>query len=183
MNLYWKTVTHSAFLPLLLILSPFEYRAQAQSSAANICKPHIAEETVVAMPKQRLAAGNIAEPWGIVGPTGFDWSDTQLGIVKSRDGEHYLFFGSDGSCHANCNTLEERDGSITRSVGSLNDPLGSDPPQESTLPQSAQFRNNSVTYVGGGPLLRVPAGHPGTGNLLMVYGAARWTDLKAQNGN
>lgn len=137
----------------------------------------------MASPEQREAAEKITLPAGIVGPSGFDWSDTQLGIVKSRDGLNYLFFGSDGSCHANCNTLEERDGSITHTVGSLDDPLGTEPPFEFIMPQDDQFAENMIVYVGGGLVSRVPPGHPGAGNLLMVYGAARWTDLQTRTGN
>jgi hypothetical protein len=162
---------------------PLTAQVQPTPTVTNICNPVILQEKIVATPRQRLAAGNEALPPGIVGPSGFDWSDTQLGIVKGTDGVHYLFFGSDGSCHANCNSLQERDGSITRTVGFLDDPLGSEVPQEDILPQSKQFAANSIVYAGGGLVSRVPPGHPGAGNLLMVYGAARWTDLVHRTGN
>jgi len=172
----------AAFLSAVLAVLSLATEIEAQTPA-NLCHPVITGEKIVATPGQRLAAGEQAQPPGIVGPSGFDWSDTQLGIVRSRDGANYLFFGSDGSCHANCGKFDERDGSITRTVGSFDDPLGADPPIETILPQSIQFQNNAIVYAGGGLVTRVPSGHPGAGNLLMVYGAARWTDLLGQNGN
>jgi hypothetical protein len=104
-------------------------------------------------------------------------------VIKSSDGVHYLFFGSDGSCHANCGRTKkpiERDGSITRTAGFLDNPLGNEPPIETVLPQSPQLEANRVVYVGGGPVSRVP---PGAGNLLLVYSSARWTNLVARDGN
>ena len=172
----------AAFLSAVLAVLSLATEIEAQTPA-NLCHTVITGEKIVATPGQRLAAGEQAQPPGIVGPSGFDWSDTQLGIVRSRDGANYLFFGSDGSCHANCGKFDERDGSITRTVGSFDDPLGADPPIETILPQSIQFQNNAIVYAGGGLVTRVPSGHPGAGNLLMVYGAARWTDLLGQNGN
>lgn len=167
----------------LLTIGRLHAQAIKPGPVTNLCKPVIFGRDIVATRQHRLAAGNVARPSGIVGPTGFDWSDTQLGVVKSSDGTHYLFFGTDGSCHANCNTRTERDGSITRTIGFLDDPLGTKPPLEAILPQRTQFKQNNVTYVGGGPVSRVPPGHSGAGNLLMVYSAARWTNLKQQSGN
>ena len=142
-------------------------RLQAQTRTAdavtNACNPQILQEDIVANPRQRLAAGKNALPPGVVGPTGFAWSDTQLGMLQSRDGVHYLSFGSDGSSHGNCGTPRERVGSITRTVGFPDSPLGNHAPFEAILPQSIPFQQNSVTYVGGGPLIRVPPGHPGAG--------------------
>jgi len=178
--------TQAAAAVVALGLAPLgRLHAQAElaPSSTNLCNPVILDVSIVASWQQRLAAGKQAQPPGIVGPSGFDWSDTQLGVVKSRDGVHYLFFGSDGSCHGHCGTSQERDGSITRTAGSLDNPLGSGPPLETILPQGCQFGENSVIYVGGGPVRRVPLGHPGAGNLLMVYTAARWTDPVSQTGN
>ena len=161
-------------------------QAHAQPSGAsgitNSCHARVLANQVVATRQQRHDAGAKALPPGIVGPTGFDWADTQLGVVRSSDGRGYLFFGSDGSCHGNCGQENERDGSITRTQGNLDAALGSAPPFESILPQSREFKDNSVTYVGGGQVTRVPAGHPGAGGLLLVYGAARWTNLRKQDG-
>jgi len=181
--LYRCTIAAS-FASTLFFASVSNLVAQTEATepTASLCAPHVLDEKVVATWQQRLAAGNIARPAGIVGPTGFDWPDTQLGIVKSRDHASYLFFGSDGSCHGECGAAQERDGSITRTVGTLDNPLGTESPREFILPQSTQFKKNSVVYVGGGPVLRIPDGHPGAGNLLVVYQAARWTDLVNQDG-
>lgn len=180
----YRCAIATSFASTLFLGSAGNLSAQIETKepTASLCAPHVLDEKVVATWQQRLEAGNIARPTGIVGPTGFDWSDTQLGIVKRRDGAGYLFFGSDGSCHGHCGTAEERDGSITRTVGTLDDPLGTKPPREFILPQSTQFKENSIVYVGGGPVLRVPDGHPGAGNLLVVYQAARLTDLVNQDG-
>jgi hypothetical protein len=172
---------------IVLAVLCFQSKSTAAHAASayavkNICHPKLVSSDVVATHEQRERAGKKARPKGIGGPTGFDWSDTQLGVVKSRDRRRYLFFGSDGSCHANCGDLSERDGSITRTAGSLDDPLGIDAPYETILPQSLQLGQHSVVYVGGGPVTRVPIGHPGAGNLLLVYTAARWTNLEQKDG-
>ncbi len=141
----------------------------------------ILANTVVATYVQRRRAGLDARPPGIVGPSGFDWPDTPLGVV--RDEDRYRFFGSDGSCHAHCAWQTERDGTITTTTGPLDDPLGNAPPLETILPQSSQFRPYAVVYVGGGPVAHVPAGHSGAGNLLMVSGAARHGNPLKRSGN
>jgi hypothetical protein len=174
-----------------LIYAQSDHRSVEKSSGSitNICHPSVMANEIVATRQQRQIAGAEAQlqPPYTVGANGFDWSDTPLGVVKSTDGTHYLFFGSDGSCHINCGssnkTKMERDGSITRTVGFLDSPLGNSPPIESVLPQSAQFEANRVVYIGGGPVYRVPLAHPGAGGLLMVYTAARWTNLVEQTGN
>jgi hypothetical protein len=157
-------------------------QADDENSVTNLCHPTLTANDVVATWQHRNRAGGKAKPPKIVGPTGFDWSDSQLGVVRSREAGEYLFFGSDGSCHGNCGTRFERDGSIVRTVGLLNNPLGNGPPFETILPQSFQFKDNRVVYVGGGPVDRVPPGRPGAGNLLLVYTAARWTNLVQRNG-
>src|ERR1700722_14284783 len=93
--------------------------AVTPAAVTNVCHPVRTAVEIVATAAQRQKAGAKADPPMIVGPTGFDWSDTQLGVVKSSDGKNFLFFGSEGSCHANCGEPTERDGSITRTVGGL----------------------------------------------------------------
>lgn len=139
------------------------------AASGSACNPVLSSQpaTVVTPDAVTAAAPNVL-PQGAVGPTGFNWPDTPLGVVKSRDGSQYLFFGSDGSCHYNCNLPGERDGSITRTVGTLDNPLGTEPPVETVFPQSANLPPY-ISYVGGGPTYRVPAGNPGAGNLLLVY--------------
>jgi hypothetical protein len=105
----------------------------------------------------------------------FAWSDTPLGVVQSRDESGYLFFGSDGGNHPFQGSLNHRAGSITVSKGTLDRPLGNpmeNPPSEFLLPTSASLPAY-VSYVGGGPVYRVPDGEPGAGNLLIVYHVER----------
>lgn len=141
----------------------------------------VANEVVVSDTERRevafhgIPAGVIAEPgqWPY-----FAWSDTQLGVVRSREGSGYLFFGSDGGCHLNCNGTNPRGGSITVSTGTLDHPLGeplgdpNPPVSEFVIPNSSNLPD-LITYVGGGPVYRVPEGEPGAGDLLIVYHAER----------
>jgi hypothetical protein len=138
------------------------------------CNPTvIGQPTEVVTAHARIAATNSVLPAGVVGPTGFNWSDTPLGVVKSLDGSRYLFFGSDGSCHENCNLATERDGSITRTEGTLDNPLGRRPLTETILPTSTLNLPSYMLYAGGGSVYRVPPGSPGAGDLLLVYEAAQ----------
>ncbi len=132
----------------------------------------IASEVVVSAQQRKAASGRV-QPKGIIGPSGFDWPDTPLGIVRNRNGTDYLFFASDGSTHRT--NPFTRAGSFTRSEGTLNNLLRNSPSPivETILPQSNQFSKNAIAYVGGGPVYRIPKGHPGAGNLLMVYHAER----------
>ena len=139
----------------------------------------VAGSAIVVSARQRLQAARSVRPRGIVGPTGFDWPDTELGVI--RDGAGYSFFASDGSCHGHCGTGVERDGSITRTRGTLDNPLG-DGGVETILPQAPDLAHRAVVYVGGGAVYRVPEGHPGVGGLLLVYQAARNTDLANHDG-
>ncbi len=162
----------------ILLISGCVSNTQPASGAisgvpAAVCNPVVTSQPAAIVSQNAVAAATPRVlPQGIVGPTGFDWPDTPLGVVMSSSGSNYLFFASDGSCHANCNLPGERDGSITRTVGTLDNPLGTDPPVETVLPQSANLPPYMV-YVGGGPTYRVPAGESGAGSLLLVYQAAR----------
>jgi hypothetical protein len=124
-------------------------------TSPTLCAPHVIANETVASAAQRQ--------------NGFAWPDTNLGVVKSRDGAGYLFFGSDGGCHRLCNTPLERDGSITRTLGSLDRPLGNTAPIDTIL-HSAHLRPDTLyAYAGGGPVYRVPPGREGAGDLLLVY--------------
>ncbi len=151
--------------------SPQNLRLPRGSVSCNPTVTRRPSEVVTA--RKRKAVTNSVLPEGVVGPTGFDWPDTQLGVVKSLDGLHYLFFGSDGSCHANCNLPGERDGSITRTEGALDNLLGSSPPSENVLPLDTLNLPPYMLYAGGGSVYRVPPRSPGAGDLLLVYQAAR----------
>jgi len=102
---------------------------------------------------------------------------TARGINTSNG---YDFFGSDGGFHArqwwNGHWYgNDKYGSITTTVGTLNNPLGSAPPLDVTITRNPDPAVNpaysSYDYMGGGPVYQVPPGQPGAGNLLMVYHA------------
>jgi hypothetical protein len=142
------------------------------------CTPKILVDTVVATAAQRAAAGALAQPPITDQQNGFAWPDTPLGIVKTANG--YEFFGSDGAFHArqwwNGHWYgNNRYGSITMTVGTLNDPLGSAPPLDVTISPNPDPAVNpaysSYDYMGGGPVYQVPRDQPGAGNLLAVYHA------------
>jgi hypothetical protein len=158
-----------------LILAGSSGTASASTaSVQNLCTPSIITNEVVATADARRAAGKLVRPPSVIDPVnGFAWPDTQLGIVKSLDGTSWLFFGSDGGCHANCDAVTDRYGSITRTIGTLGDPLGSTPPVETVLTSKALAP--PVDYVGGGPVIRVPPGLEGAGGLLIVYHIERAT--------
>lgn len=144
----------------------------------QLCKPKVTDNVIVATAAQRKRAGNIALPPLTDEANGFAWPDTELGVIKT--GNSYAFFGSDGGFHArqNWEDLNEgnnKSGSVTRTLGTLNDPLGSESPIDVTIKPNPDPAVNpfysSYDYMGGGPVLRVPQGMPGAGNLLMVYHA------------
>ena len=151
--------------------------ASAQSVTA-VCTPKIIANTIVATAAHREAAGDIAQPPLTDQANGFAWPDTPLGVVK-LDGA-YAFFGSDGAFHARQQWHgawygNEKYGSITRVLGTLDAPLGTQPPVDVTIHANPDPAVNpfyaSYDYMGGGPVYKVPAGMPGAGNLLMVYHA------------
>jgi hypothetical protein len=148
------------------------------TAAQNICNPKITANEVMATPAQRKAAGEIAEPPLTDHANGFAWPDTPLGVIKTEQG--YAFFGSDGGLHSRQQWHghwygNNKYGSITRTLGTLDNPLGTAPPVDVTLLPNPDPTINpyyqSYDYIGGGPLYKVPAGMPGAGNLLLVYHA------------
>jgi hypothetical protein len=145
---------------------------------AQVCTPKIVGNVTVATAAQRLAAGQIAEPPLTDQQNGFAWPDTPLGVVKTAQG--YTFFGSDGGLHSRQEWRghwfgNNKYGSVTRTVGTLDNPLGSSPPVDVTINPNPDPTVNpfyaSYDYMGGGPVYKVPPGMTGAGNLLMVYHA------------
>lgn len=143
-----------------------------------LCNPKIAATKVVATAAQRKAAGERALPPITDTGYGFAWPDTPLGVVKTDDG--YAFFGSDGAFHNRQQGGEQeygnnKYGSITRTLGTLDNPLGTEAPINRTIQANPDPSVNpsysSYNYMGGGPVYRVPAGRPGAGKLLIVYHA------------
>jgi hypothetical protein len=152
--------------------------APPTTAIAQLCKPVISDQRTVVTPAQREKAGRIALPPLTDTANGFAWPDTELGFIKTEQG--YTFFGSDGAFHARQYWEDEYEGnnkygSITRTLGSLDNPLGSEPPIDVTIRPNPNPAVNpsypSYDYMGGGPVYRVPLGKPGAGNLLMVYHA------------
>jgi hypothetical protein len=151
----------------------------AAQSLTPVCQPSVTPPIVVATHDQIVAAGHRAEPpLTDTKGFGFAWPDTQMGVIKTADG--YEWFTSDGAFHprqiwqgqwvGNNNY-----GSVTMTVGTLDNPLGTGNPQDVTIspnPDPAVNPNYSAYgYIGGGPVYQVPAGKPGAGNLLVGYHA------------
>jgi hypothetical protein len=150
----------------------------AAQSVTPLCTPTIIAKKEVATAMQREAAGDIAQPPLTDSADGFAWPDTPMGVVKTGNG--YAFFGSDGGVHTRQLWQghwygNNKYGSITRTLGTLDNPLGSAPPIDVTINPNPDPAVNpfyqSYDYMGGGPVYRVPQGMPGAGNLLLVYHA------------
>lgn len=166
-----------------LIVITLAATASAQT-LTPLCNPNLSDNVVVASAKKRLEAGQKAEPPVDDPNAGFAWPDTPMGVVKTNDG--YEFFASDGGQHIrqmwNGHWVGNNEwGSATRTIGTLDNPLGSDPPIDvQILPNPDPAVNpyyESYDYMGGGPVYKVPDDMPGAGNLLMVYHA----EINTQN--
>jgi hypothetical protein len=163
------------FVSLTLTFFQFATGMGAAQTPARLCNPALSSAVVVATPAQRLAAGAKAEP-----PLtdSFDWPDTPLGVIKTANG--YEFFGSDGGAHYRQMwhghwVGNNKSGSFTTTVGTLDDPLGSGNPEDVSVSPNPNAAVNpiypSYGYMGGGPVYQVPAGMTGAGNLLATYHA------------
>jgi hypothetical protein len=172
----FRSLASLAFLAIFLPLSSTPGGAQAP---ALVCHPTVTRPIIVATHDQIVEAGRRAEPPLInTKGFGFAWPDTQMGVIKTADG--YEWFTSDGAFHprqiwqgqwvGNNNY-----GSVTTTVGTLDNPLGTGAPQDVTIspnPDPAVNPNYpSYTYIGGGPVYQVPEGKTGAGNLLVGYHA------------
>jgi hypothetical protein len=109
---------------------------------------------------------------------GFAWPDTPMEVVKTDTG--YAFFGSDGGLHSRQMWQghwygNDKYGSITRTLGTLDNPLGTGSPVDVTINPNPDPAVNpyyqSYDYMGGGPVYKVPDGLFGSGRLLMLYHA------------
>ena len=167
----------SFFITLCSVLICSSNTARAQN-VTPLCTPKIIVNQELVTPAQREAAGDIAEPPLTDTANGFAWPDTPMGVAKTEKG--YAFFGSDGANHARQLWHgrwygNNKYGSITRTLGTLDNPLGSDPPIDVTIKPNPDPAVNpfyqSYDYMGGGPVYKVPEGRPGAGKLLMVYHA------------
>jgi len=138
----------------------------------------------VASSHARADAGLIAVP---TLTDGFDWPDGPISALKTDTG--YLFFSIDAGVHnrelwrgqwvGNNNS-----GSVVRTEGTLDNPLGTEPPVDVVIDHNPDPRVNPhncdptkhshagcYTYIGGGPVYVVPQGQVGAGNWLLVYHA------------
>ena len=149
--------------------------ALARAELVRVCTPVVSAPVTVATPAQRNAAASTAEP-----PLTdiFAWPDTPIGVVKTGAG--LQFFASDGGNHLRQtyqgqNAGNNKSGSITMSVGTLDDPLGTTAVQDVSISRNPDPSVNpnfdSYGYIGGGPVYHVPAGLPGAGHLLATYHA------------
>jgi len=163
----------------ILTLRPKQSAAQSEMPAlTQLCTPKVIANKTVASAKQRYDAGQKAEPPLTDQNNGFAWPDTPIGVIKTDSG--YEFFASDGGLHSRQLWQghwygNNKYGSATRTLGTLDDPLGSAPPIDVTILPNPDAGVNpyypSYDYMGGGPVYQVPEGMPGAGNLLMVYHA------------
>jgi hypothetical protein len=168
-------------LPAAIVWTAAALAWSPSASAATgdgSCGLVVTADNTVTTAAQRRAAGKIAQPPLTDQADGFAWPDTPMGVV--RDGAGYAFFASDGGSHARQQWHGNwygngKYGSVTRTLGTLADPLGSAPPIDVTIAPNPDPGVNpdyeSYGYMGGGPVYRVPQGKVGAGNLLMVYHA------------
>ena len=173
-----RSHTSLTSLTLLLCLVQFFSAVGAAQASAQVCQPSVTAPIVVVSPAQRLAAGSRAQPPITDTYNGFAWPDTPMGIIKTANG--YEFFASDGGAHYrqmwNGHWVgNNKSGSVTTTVGTLDNPLGSGDPEDVSVslnPDPAVNANYpSYGYMGGGPVYQVPAGMTGAGNLLATYHA------------
>ncbi len=154
------------------------------SQLQPICDPTISAPIEVATSHQRYIAGTKAQP-----PLtdGFDWPDGQLSVLKTSGG--YMFFSIDAGLHSrqlwhSKMVGNNNSGSVVRTIGTLDNPLGSAPPVDVVIDPNPDPKVNPhncdptryphhfcYTYIGGGPVYQVPQGHVGAGNWLLVYHA------------
>ena len=184
-----RNVLRVSAFSVVLCASVLQIQSAAQTGSgtglktgATQCKPRVVANEVLVTDKERRETAYHVQPAGVIPQPGqwpyFAWSDTPLGVVRTRDGSGYLFFGSDGGCHKNCNGKDQRWGSITTSTGTLDQPLGEplgdpNPPVTEFLLPTSENLPDYMDYAGGGPVYRVPEGEPGAGNLLIVYHVER----------
>jgi hypothetical protein len=168
---------------VVVLANSASFAADDRPAAPRVCSPKVTANEIVVSPKQRYDAGQRAEPPLTDTGNGFAWPDTPMGIIKTNAG--YEFFASDGGQHSRQLWQgdwvgNDKSGSVVTTVGTLDDPLGSGAPQDISIspnPDSSVNPNySSYTYIGGGPVYRVPQGMTGAGNLLLVYHAEILSD-------
>jgi len=168
----------SCLLSFFILVAVTFSRSAVGQTVTQICNPAISEHVTVDNPTQRNGASKKAEPPVDDPYSGFAWPDTPMGVIKTDSG--YEFFASDGGAHYkqtwNGHSVgNNKSGSVVTTSGTLDNPLGTDAPQDVTIspnPDPAVNPNYlSYGYIGGGPVYKVPAGMTGAGKLLLVYHA------------
>jgi hypothetical protein len=167
-----------ASLALSFFFSLSSGSAMAQT-LTPVCQPTVTPPLIVDTHDQVYNAGLTAEPPLIeTRGFGFAWPDTQMGAIKTPQG--YEFFTSDGAFHPKQMwegqwVGNNNYGSVTTTVGTLDNPLGTSPPRDVTISPNPDPGVNpnypAYTYIGGGPVFQVPAGMTGAGNLIVGYHA------------
>ncbi len=141
----------------------------APQSTTPLCRPVVGNLKTVVTAAQRKAAGSAAIPPITDRQFGFAWPDSEFGVFRTDAG--YTFFSSDGAHHNENNKY----GSVTRTLGTLDNPVGTAPPIDVIVhpnPDPAVNPNYAAyTYMGSGRIYRVLDGKPGAGSLLDVYHA------------
>src|SRR5579862_7804776 len=112
---------HPGRLAVACCLVTWLTNAEAQS-LAPLCRPVVENLTTVVTAAQRNAAGSRAIPPITDLQFGFAWPDSEFGVFKTDAG--YTFFASDGAHHNPNNKY----GSVTRTLGTLDNPVGTAPP-------------------------------------------------------
>jgi hypothetical protein len=163
-----RVLSESRLMLCLCLAAVCPIGVAAQSITPD-CQPEVSNLKTVVTAARRKAAGNKAIPPITDRQNGFAWPDSEFGVFKNDT--DYTFFASDGAHHDGNNKY----GSVTRTFGTLDNPVGSAPPIDVIIhpnPDPAVNPNyRSYTYLGGGRIYRVPAGRPGAGRLLDVYHA------------
>jgi uncharacterized repeat protein (TIGR03803 family) len=161
-----------------------QFMAPIAPKLEPICNPTISAPVEVASSHQRYVAGMKAQP-----PLtdSFDWPDGQLSALKTDGG--YMFFSIDAGLHNRQRwhghmVGNNNSGSVVRTIGTLDNPLGSAPPVDVVIDPNPDPKVNPhncdptkyphhfcYTYIGGAPVYQVPQGQVGAGNWLLVYHA------------
>jgi hypothetical protein len=129
-------------------------------ASTPLCQPAVTNPKTVVTAAQRKAAGNETIPPITDRPV---WLRVAgLGIWRvSRRTRSYTFFASDGAHHNGNNKY----GSVTRTFGTLDNPVGTAPPIDVIIhpnPDAAVNPNyGTYTYLGGGRIYRVPRASQG----------------------
>jgi uncharacterized repeat protein (TIGR03803 family) len=163
---------------------PASPEAGSPDTLQPLCNPTISSPVEVASSHQRYVAGTKAKP-----PLtdSFDWPDGQIAALKTDSG--YMFFSIDAGLHKRQlwhgrSVGNNNSGSVVRTIGTLNNPLDSAPPIDVVIDHNPDPKVNPhncdptkypdrycYTYIGGGPVYRVPPGQVGARNWLLVYHA------------